>query len=126
MNGFDLELWPPRNEALRQLEVFGEGMYLTRSASQAHRFCAGCGFVLLVRARLGNCHAVGVPDRARSRPDGESGVLVVPGRQLPGDTPGAFAEEFVIFKKRIPPLMPLCLLEVDEAHDAVPASHPGR
>lgn len=133
VNGFDMELWPPRNEALRHLEVFGDGMYLTRYASKAHHFSAGCQFVLVVAAHLTDSHIVVMPDKTRSLPDGASTAIVVPGRQLPGRTAGilnaqakpsvrdtfamhASGEEFVVFKERLPPLMPLCMIEyaVDE------------
>jgi hypothetical protein len=131
VNGLDLELWPPRNEALKHLEIYGEGLYLSRHASKAHHFSAGCGFVLLIAASFTDSHMVVLPDQSRVVPDGASTAIIVPGRQLPaspsdgslGDARargglGAMvhgaAEEFVVFKERLPPLMPVCLIEYSE------------
>jgi len=116
INGFDMDLWPPRNDAYKSLEVFGEGMYLTRHASKAHHFSGKSGFVLLIAAHLV-----------------KSTATVVPGRQLPTATPPAeaagpahyktssrdvlaagahgWSEEVLVFKERLPPLLPLCIVE---------------
>lgn len=126
-----MELWPPRNEALRHLDVFGDGMYLSRDASKAHHFSGGCGFVLLVAAHLTDSHMVVLPDASRAAPDGTSTAIIVPGRQLPGRATGKAAaclekglqarlaardacplgEEYVVFRQRLPPVMPLYLVE---------------
>lgn len=126
INGLDLDLWPPRDEALKDLEVYGEGLYLSRHASKAHQFTAGGRFVLVMAAHLADTHIVVLPDRARTAPDGESTAIIVPGRRVGGPfSPSRLAasssvpvgEEFVIFRTRLPPLAPVCMIEYDSVTD---------
>jgi hypothetical protein len=123
INGLDLDLWPPRDEALKDLEVFGEGLYLSRHASKAHHFTAGGRFVLVMAAHLTSTHIVVLADKSRTAPDGESTAIIVPGRRRGGpfspsrlsasaSTPAG--EEFVIFRERLPPLAPVCMIEYDD------------
>lgn len=104
--------------------------------------------MLLVVADLRNAQMVVLPSPDRTAPDDGASAIITPGRPLPlgaGGVEGSAAlvgtgqaqgephaeeglsdlagnhrcgEEIVIFRKRLPPLLPVCLIEYVPASDA--------
>ena len=64
-----------------QLAPFGKGVYLTRYASKAARFC-GSREMLVVKVALGNTETQTVEDSSRVCPSPGFHSIVVPGRRI--------------------------------------------